>query len=45
MQRNTPSMLPQQLWESDKRTGRVKSLKDSVAEYNVAKVFPDWTKL
>ena len=42
MHRNTAATLPAHLWEADKRTGEIKSLKDTVKGYRPAVKAPAW---
>lgn len=43
--RNQAKLLPAHLWESDKKTGKVKVLKDSLKDYRPLNVYPKWTNL
>lgn len=43
--RNQAKLLPAHLWESDKKTGKVKVLKDSLKDYRPLNVHPKWTNL
>ena len=45
MHRNHPSLLPTHLWEADKKTGRVRMMKDSVRDYQTMTPVPRWVKL
>lgn len=43
--RNQAKLLPAHLWDSDKKTGKVKVLKDSLKDYKPLNVHPTWTHL
>lgn len=43
--RNQAKLLPAHLWESDKKTGKVKVLKDSLKDYKPLHVHPTWTHM
>ena len=45
MHRNTPSLLPSHMWDLDKKTGKVRALKDSVATYQTLEPYPKWVQL
>lgn len=45
MHRNTAGLLPAHLWETDKKTGKVKSVKDSVRDYQTKTPLPKWVQL
>lgn len=45
MHRNTAALLPTHLWESDKKTGKVKAVKDSVRDYQTKTPIPKWVQL
>lgn len=45
MHRNTAALLPSHLLETDKRTGKVKAVKDSVRDYRTTTPLPRWTQL
>jgi hypothetical protein len=40
--RNQMGLLPSQMWDTDKKTGRVKSVKDSVRDYQTMSPVPAW---
>ncbi|CUG92362.1 Hypothetical protein, putative [Bodo saltans] len=40
--RNQMGLLPAQMWDTDKKTGRVKSVKDSVRDYQTVSPVPSW---
>lgn len=43
--RNTVGLLPSHMWDTDKKTGRVKSVKDSVRDYQTPNPIPSWAAL
>eukprot|EP00388_Colpodella_angusta_P043754 GDKK01060549.1.p1 GENE.GDKK01060549.1~~GDKK01060549.1.p1 ORF type:complete len:635 (-),score=56.11 GDKK01060549.1:150-1973(-) len=45
MHRNNPGLLPSHLWDLDKKTGKVKALKDSVSSYQTLEPYPKWVQL
>ena len=45
MHRNSASLLPQHLWEADKRTGKVHTLKDTLKDYHGVQEYPTWVQL
>lgn len=45
MHRNTVGLLPAHLWETDKKTGKVKAVKDSVRDYQTKTPLPKWVEL
>ncbi|CCW63655.1 unnamed protein product [Phytomonas sp. EM1] len=45
LHRNTAALLPTHLWETDKKTGKVKALKDSVRDYQTPTPLPKWVEL
>ncbi|ESL08852.1 hypothetical protein TRSC58_03439 [Trypanosoma rangeli SC58] len=45
MHRNTVGLLPAHLWETDKKTGKVKAVKDSVRDYQTKTPLPTWVQL
>nr|6HIV_DB Chain DB, ms49 [Trypanosoma brucei brucei]6HIW_DB Chain DB, mS49 [Trypanosoma brucei brucei]6HIZ_DB Chain DB, mS49 [Trypanosoma brucei brucei]6SG9_DB Chain DB, mS49 [Trypanosoma brucei brucei]6SGB_DB Chain DB, mS49 [Trypanosoma brucei brucei]7PUA_DB Chain DB, mS49 [Trypanosoma brucei brucei]7PUB_DB Chain DB, mS49 [Trypanosoma brucei brucei] len=45
MHRNTVGLLPAHMWETDKKTGKVKSVKDSVRDYQTKTPYPKWVQL
>lgn len=42
---NSAGMLPAHLWITDKKTGKVKGVKDSVRDYRTTTPLPKWVKL
>ncbi|RNC55986.1 hypothetical protein TcCL_ESM06505 [Trypanosoma cruzi] len=45
MHRNTVGLLPAHMWETDKKTGKVKAVKDSVRDYQTKTPLPKWVQL
>ncbi|KAH8617385.1 hypothetical protein ERJ75_000382700 [Trypanosoma vivax] len=45
MHRNTMGLLPSHLWETDKKTGKVRAVRDSVRDYQTKTPFPKWVQL
>ncbi|ORC87191.1 uncharacterized protein TM35_000231620 [Trypanosoma theileri] len=45
MHRNTVGLLPAHMWETDKKTGKVKAVKDSVRDYQTKTPLPKWVHL
>ena len=45
MHRNHPGLLPTHMWETDKKTGKVRMLKDSVRDYQTLVPYPSWVQL
>lgn len=45
MHRNTAALLPAHMWVTDKKTGKVKGVKDSVRDYRTTSPLPKWVKL
>ncbi|CCD14809.1 hypothetical protein, unlikely [Trypanosoma congolense IL3000] len=45
MHRNTMGLLPSHTWETDKKTGKVKAVKDSVRDYQTKTPYPKWVQL
>lgn len=45
MHRNTAGLLPAHLWDTDKKSGKVKGVKDSVRDYQTKTAVPKWAQL
>ncbi|KPI86534.1 hypothetical protein ABL78_4399 [Leptomonas seymouri] len=45
MHRNSAGLLPSHMWETDKKTGKVKGVKDSVRDYQTTMPLPKWVQL
>lgn len=45
MHRNTAGLLPTHLWDVDKKTGKVKGVRDSVRDYQTKTPLPNWVQL
>jgi hypothetical protein len=45
MHRNSAGLLPSHMWETDKKTGKVKGVKDSVRDYQTKTPLPKWVQL
>lgn len=45
MHRNSVNLLPSHLWETDKKTGKVKAVRDSVRDYRTTTPLPKWVQL
>ena len=45
MHRNSAGLLPSHMWETDKKTGKVKGVKDSVRDYQTKTPLPKWVAL
>jgi hypothetical protein len=43
--RNTAALLPAQLWDADKKTGKVRTLRDSLKDYKAARLHPEWARM
>ena len=43
--RNVQSLMPSQLWEVDKKSGRVKMVKDTVRDYQTRTPYPKWVQM
>jgi len=42
---NSAALLPAHMWVTDKKTGKVKGVKDSVRDYRTTSPLPKWVKL
>ncbi|GET89841.1 hypothetical protein, conserved [Leishmania tarentolae] len=45
MHRNSAGLLPSHMWEIDKKTGKVRAVKDSVRDYQTKIPLPKWVQL
>ncbi|KPA84289.1 putative mitochondrial hypothetical protein [Leptomonas pyrrhocoris] len=45
MHRNSAGLLPSHMWDTDKKTGKVKGVKDSVRDYQTKTPLPKWVQL
>ncbi|KAG5475423.1 hypothetical protein LSCM1_03540 [Leishmania martiniquensis] len=45
MHRNSAGLLPSHMWETDKKTGKVRAVKDSVRDYQTKVPLPKWVQL
>ncbi|KAG5501538.1 hypothetical protein JKF63_03367 [Porcisia hertigi] len=45
MHRNSAGLLPSHMWETDKKTGKVRAVKDSVRDYQTKTPLPKWVQL
>ncbi|AYU80080.1 hypothetical_protein_-_conserved [Leishmania infantum] len=45
MHRNSAGLLPSHMWETDKKTGKVRAVKDSVRDYQTKIPVPKWVQL
>nr|CCM16745.1 hypothetical protein, conserved [Leishmania guyanensis] len=45
MHRNNAGLLPSHMWETDKKTGKVRAVKDSVRDYQTKVPLPKWVQL
>ncbi|KAK7195943.1 hypothetical protein NESM_000527400 [Novymonas esmeraldas] len=45
MHRNSAGLLPSHMWETDKKSGKVRAVKDSVRDYQTKTPLPKWVQL
>jgi hypothetical protein len=43
--RNVQGLMPSQLWDVDKKSGRVKAVKDTVRDYQTRTPYPKWVQM